>query len=284
LAVCGIKGLDCKTQFATVLNNVAEEMNLKTSPIKRTAESNCDIATDQINNCNSKNNSIAKQQQSHTLNVVKMPMNENHIEYWKNLGVKKELLDKYKVSAIFSYSFFSYSKNKTFKFVIKNELIAFCYEVANNFEIYVPSQPKWNQKKYFNNGLGHNDIFGLEQLPTKKVENLIITAGKKDAIVTSAKGFNTVCFRSETHNPTIDQINYLQNQCKNLFICYDNDRGGKEAVEKLAIQFANIIPIYLPTNKKIKGYDLTDFFLENTSEYFQNLLDSALNSKNKNHE
>ncbi|MEZ4853082.1 hypothetical protein [Flavobacterium sp.] len=54
--------------------------------------------------------------------------------------------------------------------------LLFCYEVNGRNEIYIPKQKERN--KFGQNGLIQDDIFGLQQL-NKKVENIIICAGKK---------------------------------------------------------------------------------------------------------
>ncbi len=60
---------------------------------------------------------------------------------------------------------------------------------------------------------------------------------KKDIIIAISKGFKVVTFRSETHNSTITQINTLQNHCKNLFTCYDNDKGGEAGRNAITDKF-----------------------------------------------
>src|SRR5690606_13048950 len=98
--------------------------------------------------------------------------------FWSRIGASKELLDVYRVKAVCKYSFFSEHKNKELSFDT-SKYLAFGYEVNGNFEVYVPEQKENNIKKMFCNGLATDDIFGLEQLPEEKIENLIICAGKK---------------------------------------------------------------------------------------------------------
>lgn len=308
--VAELKGLDCKTQFSEVLQIVAKDMNtpiqgelnkktvakenqtvakplqnnsntIATQPKttqKTTNTSNTDVAKLLQNNCNDNNSAIATDKNAYKVDVTNCEMKENHLAFWNNLGIEKELLEQYKVNAISNYSFFSTEKNKPYSFNIKNEIIAFCYEVKGSFEVYIPSQP--NQKKVFNNGLQTGDIFGLEQLGTKKIENLIICAGKKDTIIANSRGFKAVAFRSETHNPTKEQIETLQNHCKTLFICYDNDKGGENGRDAIVKRFPNVIPLQLPKNENIKGYDVTDYFQEHSAQDFQKIIDLAVKNKN----
>lgn len=290
--VAELYNLDCKKQFNDVLQVIASKMNISlhdeynTTGAKSKSTKNT-IKTGEINDkldlqatCNDNNKRIAIEELQYNVDVQICEMQENHLAFWNNLGVKKNTLDFYNVYAISNYSFFSSEKNKQFSFNIKNEIIAFCYEVKGNFEVYIPSQPNYNQKKAFNNGLQAGDIFGLEQLGNDKVENLIICAGKKDTIIANSRGFKAVTFRSETHHPTTEQIEKLQSHCNNLLICYDNDKGGETGRNTIIKKYNTILPILLPKNEYIKGYDITDYFQDHSAEDFQKLIDVAVKNKN----
>jgi predicted P-loop ATPase len=273
--VANLNQLDCKTQFDEVLKAVAIEMNL---PVE--LEKNKKTVAKPLQKPLQKSiKTFATEEKQYKVDVTIGEMSQKHLAFWNGLGVEKDLLVKYKVNAVSNYSFFSTEKNKPFSFNIKNEIVAFCYEVSGNYEIYIPSQPEQNQKKVFNNGLQSDDIFGLEQLGTEKTENIIICAGKKDTIIAVSRGFKAVTFRSETHNPTETQIKTLQSLCNNLFICYDNDKGGENGRNAIIKRFPTIIPLYLPKNEKIKGYDVTDYFKEHSSEDFQKIIDLAVKNK-----
>src|SRR5690606_7394543 len=117
-----------------------------------------------------------------------------------------------------------------------------------------------------------DNIFGLEQLPNKQIENLIICAGKKDTIVAISRGFYAVTFQSEAINPTKEQMELLQNHCNNLLICYDNDKGGQTGTKRIIGAFPNVIPIGFPNEYN----DITDYFQDKTKEDFQQLIDIAV--------
>lgn len=255
--VADLNQLDCKAQFNDVLKIVATEMNV---PLENTDAPK--IQKKQIKKATS------LQETPFVLKVKNMEMKDYHLSYWNNLGVEKNLLETYKVAAVEQYRFFSVAKNKELTFSIKESILAFSYDVNNRFEIYIPAQTDKNQLKFFSNGLQNGDIFGLEQLGTKNIENLIICAGKKDTIVTVSRGFKAVSFRSETHNPSADQINILQSHCKNLYICYDNDKGGILGRKNIIEKFPQIIPLGLPLNYN----DITDYFQEKTAADFQTII------------
>lgn len=263
--VADLKNLDTKTQFSEILKTIQNDMFL--SDKENTIPKANSVAKKTANPLQI----LEKEEKKVKIDIQTTEFTENHLLFWKGIGVQKELLDKYKVKAVAKYSFFSKRQNKKFYFDRTN-CLAFSYEVNGNYEVYTPNQPERNVKKGFCNGLTSNDIFGLEQLPKEKIENLIICAGKKDTIVAVSRGFYAVTFQSEAKNPTKEQINALQNHCNNLFICYDNDQGGQKGTKRITETFPNIIPIDFP----IEYNDITDYFQEKSKDDFENLIEIAL--------
>lgn len=261
--VAEINELDCKSQFNEVLQIIHKEMNLlNQTPFEKTV----------------KNKSI-KVTETETPFIIdkvkKIDFESHHVNFWLKLGVCLDILKRYNVSAIENFSFYSNDKNKQITINIKKNELAFCYEINGRYEAYIPQQT--NRKKSFCNGLFADDIFGFEQLKNSKIENLIICAGKKDALVAISRNFNAVSFRSETHTLTDTQINQLQLICNQLFICYDNDKGGEAGVKKILDKFPEIIQIKLPTDYN----DLADYFMENSGDDFQKIINSTANTENK---
>jgi predicted P-loop ATPase len=261
--VAELYNLDCKSQFQEILKIIANEMNIisfTNLPAKREIK---------------RRDEAPKEEPFKIETINHIDFNVYHLEFWYRLGVSKELLMKYNAKAVERFSFFSKSKEKNCEYRFKADEIAFSYEVNNNYEVYIPTQK--NKQKFFCNGLLQNDIFGLQQLPAK-VENLIICAGKKDALVAISRGFDAISFRSETQIPTIEQIQRLQKVCSNLFICYDNDKGGEIGANNIVAQFPHIKVLQLP-----KTYnDIADYFLENSEYDFQQIINSILSNNLEN--
>ncbi|MEZ4854817.1 CHC2 zinc finger domain-containing protein, partial [Flavobacterium sp.] len=227
--VAELNSLDCKKDFNKVLEIVATENNLwlqlgveTSKTLVKPNKSVVKKGSKQI-----ATTSTIEPQQFKFNSIKKINFEERHLLFWEKYGVTIETLKKYKVSAVQSYSFFSERKNKDCIFNFKVNEIAFCYEVNGRNEIYIPKQKERN--KFYQNGLIQDDIFGLQQL-NKKVENIIICAGKKDALVLNANGFSAVSFRSENQHLKKELIETLQQHCSELFICYDNDNAGLSAV------------------------------------------------------
>lgn len=286
--VADLLNLSCKTQFNEVLQNVATTLQLHNQSIigvETTRNLNNNLKNSHLKNLNPllqqcSNEGATKVQQEtepFEISVSTKNMKNEHIKYWTKLGVGIELLQKYKVGTVSNYSFYSSKKEKDINYRIAEGVLCFSYQVNGRFEIYIPEQPEKNKKKFFCNSLQKNDIFGLNQLDNKS-ENLIICAGKKDTLVATSRGFQAITFRSENHLPTKDQIKHLQQCCNNLFICYDNDKGGISGKSKILDLYPNINEVKLPEEIN----DLSDYFQKFHKEDFQTLIENSLNSNIKN--
>lgn len=278
--------LDSKTQFKEILQLIATEMNIplqnncfttevkpKTTQ-KATNTSNTAVATNLQNNCNDVNNTIATEKTASKLSVEIRDFTALDLAYWKNLGVEKTLLEKYKVQSISSYT---WTGKKPF--YTKKESVAFAFELERNFKLYIPNQPEIGIKKNVLPPFPSNKIFGLAQLGTEKIKNLIICEGEKDTIIASSRGFNTVTFGSGSIHSKQENIKQLQSRCNNLFVCFDADETGITGMQNLIKSNPEIIPVFLPKNEKIKGYDIADYFQEHTANDFQKIIDLAVKNK-----
>ena len=280
------KNLDVKTQFKEVLQIIATEMNIEylinadvSSTVKKKTlqQNNNTIAT----NVATINETIAIEPALKKLSVAIRDFTTLDLEYWNKLGVDKTILENYKVHSISANGF-----NESKLYPTKENSIAFAYEVKGLFKMYVPEQPKLNIKKTLIPHL-KNMIFGLEQLPTEKIENLIICEGEKDTIVGASRGFNMITLGSATNRPLKNQIELLQSRCKNLFVCFDDDidinntqNSGQDAQKEIVKIYPKIIPLILSNKQKIKGYDITDYFQEHSAQDFQKIIDLAVKNKN----
>lgn len=285
--VASLNNLDCKTQFNDLLIVVAEKMNLILDTVKLQSQNIATVSIDikstkqaeklsnslEIDKLQQNNNTIAITTIAKKLSIEKRQFTENDFSYWSNLGVNLETLKQFNCYSIKSYCWTGKKPIYT-----KKEAVAFAWELDGNFKLYIPSQPIIGVVKNvlppFKSG-----IFGFEQLGKEKIKNLIICAGEKDTITANSRGFNTVTFGSETNNPKDEEIKKLQLLCENLFVCYDNDEPGENGRNAIIKRFPQIISLQLPKNEKIKGFDITDYFQENSAQDFQKIIDLAVKNK-----
>lgn len=267
-----LKEIDDSTKegFIEVLQIIATEMNVPLQQdFKTFAKENQTFAKP----LQKPEKTVATEKKPSTLSVAVREFTVLDVNYWNKLGVATDILHKYKVHSISSYT---WSDKKPI--YTKNESIAFAFELDGNFKLYIPNQPETGIKKNvlppFKSG-----IFGLEQLATDKIENLIICEGEKDVIVATSRGFNAVTFGSGSAYSKQENVKMLQSHSNVLFVCYDADDTGLTGMQNLVKTNPDIIPLYLQKNESIKGYDVTDYFQEHTANDFQKIIDLAVKNK-----
>lgn len=236
--VADLYELDCKSQFDSVLEIIAKDFNID-DPQKHFDYTCKELST-------------------------------AHLDYWKqgNWNVTKEILDRYYVRALDKFEYYSAKKDEISKHKIFKGIAAFAYELNSRVELYIPKQAKAN--KFILNKTKSEDIFGLKQLPSHSA-TIIISAGKKDALILNANGFPSISFRSENHHPTTDQIQQLSNRCDRLCICYDNDEQGQQSMNKITSAH-NITPIKIQAQYN----DIADYFQSHTATDFQIFVKESL--------
>jgi hypothetical protein len=112
----------------------------------------------------------------------------------------------------------------------------FALNVAQRgLKIYQPALEGRQEKAvYRTSSWGDADIFGLAQLPAKKVEVLLILEGEKDVLCAASHGFHAVCFQSANIQPTKVQMRKLREKACEIVICYDNDHAGQAAAKRIS--------------------------------------------------
>ncbi|MFN4197828.1 MAG: VapE domain-containing protein, partial [Flavobacterium sp.] len=267
--VAELNGLDCRNDFQKVLETIILLNNLNLTH-------NEPMNTIKIKDPSLRNKETKQEDEPFKINEVeKIKFESRHLDFWIQYGVNEKTLTENNVFAIRYYSFWSKSKNKEYRFEFTDSEVAFCYQIHNRYEIYIPEQK--TKKKSFCNGMLSEDIFGLQNI-SSPVDIIIICAGKKDALTAISRGFKAVSFRSETMMPTPKQIKHLQSISKSLFICYDNDNGGENGKQKIMLEYPEIRGLQLPKQYK----DLAEFFKDNSKEEFQKLIDISIQKKVEN--
>lgn len=257
--VSDLKEIDCKSQFDQVLDVICQEFSLN-------GYSN----STQITKPKTSKTPSKEVEKNKDFSFKTKALEQFHLDYFnqKNWNVSKEILDKYNVSALDKFQFFNSNKKEISKIKLFNGVLGFAYQVNDNVELYIPKQAKTT--KFFYNQLSNDDIFGFAQLP-KNPEQIFISAGKKDCLILNANGFPAITFRSENHFVTEEQIKLLRKKCDSIIVCYDNDKPGQEAAQRIVEKF-NLNLISLPQEIN----DIADFFLVKTKNDFQEILNNTL--------
>ncbi len=239
--VADLKGIDCKTNFPAVIEEIAKDLNLNGFALKSDKKENIKISFEK-------------------------DYTDEFLKYFVRFKINKDTLKKFNVQQVKYHEFIS-ANNKHCKFDYrKNKQISVCYTINNKIKIYFPSIEGLQKKAFGFKEQTTEEIFGFTEL--KKADYIIISAGEKDCLSLNSNGFQSVSFQSENNIPTDKQINDLKQFASKLFICYDNDESGFKATEKLIKKF-NFIKVNLPAKYK----DVADFFEENNSGEFQKILE-----------
>ena len=178
------------------------------------------------------------------IQIKKKPFTPKELEFWQvpDMVVTEELLAKYGIFSIsdlwFNGVYKGYNLNMTFAYKQKNPY---------SYQIYKPLEQK-NRKFRTNDG---SYIYGWDDLEIGK--DVYINKSPKDWFYAKIAEYNSIAPLGEGFNIPVEKIEYLKNNCKNIYLCYDNDDAGRRYTEKVIKQYPFIIPKF-----PLIGKDFTD--------------------------
>jgi hypothetical protein len=204
--------------------------------------------------------------------ITKRNYNTHDWAFWEKFKITKEILDKFNVVALESYSSFN-KEGKPYEIKAFSGKLMYAYDNGDWTKIYKPL----DDKKYKFQFLGikeANYIFGWKHLPEKD-DLVFITGGEKDVLCLVSNGFNAITLNSETSNLLDETAQELKKRFKNVIVLYDNDATGIKQSQILASKYQ----LYRMDLPKIpnNGKDVSDYFAQNgTIETFNIKLQEAL--------
>lgn len=136
--------------------------------------------------------SVTEPKKSKPYRVVQQVFSSKELAFWSQYGITAEVLKSYKVASLKEFKSEN-SEGKPFNFTSSEQEPIFGYVGKQHVKIYRP----FSQVRFLYGGNVESYCFGLEQLPAKG-DTLFITGGEKDVMSLSARGFNAICFNSET--------------------------------------------------------------------------------------
>lgn len=195
------------------------------------------------------------------------PFSATELNYWFSYGISKETLRRFRVVSLSCFESQS-RQGKPYRIESIAAEPIFGYEYPNFIKIY---RPLSSIRFMYGGETPENYCFGLEQLPTKG-DVLYITGGEKDVLTLSARGFNAICFNSETAHIPPSIIRKLSFMFKHIVILYDVDKTGLSYSLKCQQQLSefNVKRLLLPLPGTKQAKDISDFFrLGNSIEDFK---------------
>ena len=178
--------------------------------------------------------------------------NNKELNWWKEYGITKEILDKFKV-----YSCKNIFLNGELVNTNNNNLIFGYYggkkDKLELWRIYFPGRKtyrfltNWPSKK----------IQGYNQLP-KDGKLLVITKSMKDCMTLYSLGIPAIAPNSEHLFISDNLLNSLKKRFKYIVVMYDNDLAGISNMKKIRRNHPDLIYYFIPRKYNVK--DISDFY------------------------
>ena len=266
--VANLKGLNTQTDFTTILNLIISDLNLSISNIQYKIGEKSDISQ-------SVKATIMPISEKSFYQIETKTFTDSELFYWQRYGISRAILDLFHVVSVKIYE--STNRNgEKYNILSKETEPIFAYTGNGYVKIYRPLSR--NIKFLYGGEVPEIYCFGLEQLPNKG-DIVFITGGEKDVMSLYAKGFNAICFNSETANIPTSIIEMLDRKFKHIIILYDSDDTGKrESLRQCSILSGyNVIRLELPLPGEKKEKDISDYFLlGKSSDDFRQLIKGTL--------
>ena len=192
-------------------------------------------------------------------------------KYWLSYRIGKTILEEYNVKPIDYFNLIK-TKGSEFKSLRIGNSMCFGYfdKDGQPFKFY---QPKSKTHKFFK---VKNYLQGLDQLKYNQ-PYLVICSSLKDAMCLKGMGYNLEVIAPDSENTMIKPhiIQYLKKKYKKVITLFDNDKAGKEAIER----YTNIYSIYgiYPTLSKDIADAMKEHGFQKVHAMLKPLLKEALN-------
>lgn len=204
--------------------------------------------------------------------IIHKPFTKEEIEYWLQFGITVDILNRFHVQSVKSYSATSKS-GKAYSVKNHSKMFIFSYKYGDGYKLYKPLEKKHNRFQFLGEKPS-NFIYGFEQLSSHG-EIVFITGGEKDAMTLSAKNYNAITLNSETARLDANLVNNLRPRFRVILVLYDNDETGVKESNKIATEFG-LKNVVLPNMEN--GKDISDFFANGgTAKEFDELINRESN-------
>lgn len=208
-------------------------------------------------------------------NYIKKEYTEKELAFWEFYGITKATLKQYKVYSLKSFTSRRNSDGQPYTISCTDSSPLFLYDLGTTVKVYRP----FANLRFLNAGdRTEAKVFGFEQLPMKG-DIVIITGGEKDVMSFSVRGFNAVCFNSETSQIDTQILEMLKRRFKHILLCYDMDECGIKASMfqvKLLSQY-KVLRLELPLSGTKTEKDISDYFAQgHTRDDMQALITKTL--------
>lgn len=192
--------------------------------------------------------------------VQSQPFTEIDLEFWGKYGINQDMLERYGVSSLASFSSYN-RKGKPYQLHYKSTEPMYCYQLGDSVKIYRPN----SKVRFLNAGVRSRDyLFGYAQLPSKG-ECVLLTGGEKDVLSLASHGFSAFCLNSETSHLPKTLLQGLSDRFDMVGVLYDMDDTGVRQSQQILEDnpdVSNLFRIDLPLSGSKSEKDVSDFFFQ----------------------
>lgn len=188
--------------------------------------------------------------------VVVGEIQEWEMPFWEKHSTYKRTLSKLEV-----YGLRGFYIDGCFKYESEPNNARYVYVCGReSFQMYKPFEERTFRFR------GHNlknVLFGYNTLETG--DDLVITSSMKDVIMFYNIGIKAIAPTSEgVFSGIREKYGELRNRFNNIYVCFDNDKKGREATKALCNEMWGIKPMFLSGPEKdgadiVKNYGLGIF-------------------------
>lgn len=265
-----LSGLDAKRDFFAIISRIVSDMNIivsDTIPVKQATP----VRKKNIEPCRNMNETPIRKD----FHIEIKPFSPAELAYWQRYGINTDILKKYNVQSVQTFEGYNRS-NESYKISSTTIEPMFAYMGVGFAKIY---RPKSIKMRFFYGGeMPSVYCFGLDQLPNKG-DMVFITGGEKDVMSLASRGFNAICFNSETAAVPKSLIEMLDRRFRHIVFLYDMDETGRRESSKRVEELSayNVLGMELPLSGAKGDKDISDYFASGKSTAdFQGLITAML--------
>ena len=200
------------------------------------------------------------------IQVAVRPWHDYDYEYWSSYGIDKQWLKYAEVYPI-SHKIITkkVSTGETQKYIFPADKYAYAFVERKEGQLQLKIYQPYNTKGFKWCSKMDSSVISLWTKVPEFGDRIVICSSLKDSLCLSCQlHIPAIAPQGEGYSISHTAINELKRRYKQVFICFDTDKAGKEDAEKLAKEtgFINIVPD-LGTEK-----DLSDAFKNYGKEWF----------------
>ena len=236
-------GLDVKRDFVAIINRIVSDLNIT-------------IVHTGNNDMPARKKAVEKRIiMNENDNPIRKDYHTAELAYWQQYGIKPDTLERYNVHSLKSFEGYNRS-NKMYKISSSATEPMFAYMGIGFTKVYRPRNQ--NMRFFYGGEMPEVYCFGLEQLPNKG-DMVFITGGEKDVMSLASKGFNAVCFNSETAAIPTSLIEMFDRKFRHIVFLYDMDDTGRNGTAYIRSKGRQGYFRLLCFRKKCSGLSGTDY-------------------------